>query len=195
MSENRLAELMRESADQVPTASAPLAGITGAGQRARRTRAVGLACAAAVVVAAGVAVAGALPGGDRAVGPADPGPTYERGVGDVPVFLDVSGWEVGSDRTPRDAETLTGELQLVDEERCFVVGDGPPIFWPQDYEGVVRADGTVDLVDQDGKVVAHAGDEVRLRGSTRSPASWGNEVCMPGRTETFLVQARPEVID
>jgi hypothetical protein len=195
MSENRLAELMRESAEQVPTAPAPTAEIREAGRRARRTRAAGVACAAAVVVVASVAVAGTLPGADRAVGPADPGPTYERGVGDVPVFLDVSGWEVGRDRTPRDAETLTGELQLVDEERCLVVGDGPPVFWPLDYEGVVRADGTVDLLDQDGTVVAHAGDVVRLRGSTRSPASWGDDVCMPGRTETFLVQARPEVID
>lgn len=194
MSESRLAELMRESADGVPTAPPPLTEITGAGQRAGRTRAAGLACAAAVVVVGGVAVATSWAGGDRATGPADPGPTYERGSGDVPVLLDVSGWEVGRDRTPPGAEALVGELQLVNGQRCFVVGEGPPVFWPEGYEGVVRGDGTVDLVDQDGEVVAHAGDDVRLRGSTEGPASWGNDVCMPGSTTAFLVQARPEVI-
>lgn len=195
MSESRLSELMRESADRVPTAPPPLAEITRSGRRARRTRAAGLACAAAVVAVVGVAVAGSLPGGDRAAGPARPGPSYERGSGDVPVLLDTSGWEVGRDRTPAGAETVVGELRLVNGQRCLVVGDGPPVFWPLDYEGVVRSDGTVDLVDQDGEVVAHAGDTVRLRGSTSGPASWsGDTDCMPGRTTTFVVQARPEVV-
>jgi hypothetical protein len=198
MTESRLQEMWHESAAGIDTSPPPLATIAR-GARRRRAGAVGLAAAAVVLVGgaavvvphvaggADVAPAGQAPGGA-------PGSSWDQGPDDVPVLLPTYGRPAG---TFQGDAALTGELRLVDQDRCLVVGeDSTPVVWPQGYEGVVRADGTFDLLDESRHEVARAGDEVRLRGHWSGPASYVEE-CLPDTTpgKVFMVSARPTVID
>jgi hypothetical protein len=186
-----LHDMMRDSADTIPTSVAPIAAITRAGRR-RRTRAVALV-AAAVVVLGGTAAA-AVPGlaGDHGAGPA--APTLDHPAGDVPVFLPESGFEVGVDKLEIHA-SVSGELVATQDDRCLVVGDDQvPVFWPHGYMGETHGDGSFSLLDESGRPVAEVGDTVGLTGRWLEPASWsGDELCIPEDRQVFMVQARPEV--
>ncbi|GAA2135857.1 hypothetical protein GCM10009844_01540 [Nocardioides koreensis] len=187
-----LHDLMRDSADAIPTSVAPIAAITRAGRR-RRTRAVALV-AAAVVVLGGTAAA-AVPGlaGDHEAGPA--APTRHYAPDDVPVFLPESAFDVGVDKQ-EDHASVSGELVATQDDRCLVVGDDQtPVFWPHGYEGETHGDGSFSLLDEQGSPVAEVGDTVRLTGGWLEPASWsGDERCIPDDRKVFMVQARPEVV-
>ena len=187
-----LHDMMRDSADTIPTSVAPIAAITRAGRR-RRTRAVALV-AAAVVVLGGTAAA-AVPGlaGDHEAGPAAPTRAYPPG--DVPVFLPESAFDVGVDEQ-EDHASVSGELVATQGDRCLVVGDDQtPVFWPHGYEGETHGDGSFSLLDEKGRPVAEVGDTVRLSGRWLEPASWsGDELCIPDDRKVFMVQARPDVV-
>ena len=191
-----LHDLMRDSAETIPTSAPPIAAITRAGRR-RRTRAVALATAAAVVVLSGTAAV-AVPLLDEGQRPSPAGqgsnPTPSGG-GDVPVFLPTSSWEVGVD-SPVEHATVTGELVATRDDRCVVVGDDQtPVFWPQGFEGETHGDGSFALLDEKGRPVAEAGDTVRLTGRWLEPASWsGDELCIPDDRRVFMVQAQPDVV-
>ena len=187
-----LHDLMRDSAETIPTSVPPIAAITRAGRR-RRTRAVALVAAAVVVHGGTAATAVPRLAGDHGAGPA--APTRDHPAGDVPVFLPDSGFEVGVDKQEGHA-SVSGELVATQDDRCLVVGDDQvPVFWPHGYMGETHGDGSFSLLDESGRRVAEVGDTVRLAGSWRAPASWsGDELCIPDDRKTFMVQARPDVV-
>lgn len=192
MTDTRLHEMMRESAEAIPTSAPPIAAITRAGRR-RRTRAVALTAAAVVVLGGTAATAVPRLAGDRGAGPA--APTRSYAPDDVPVFLPNSSFEVGVD-SPAEHATVTGGLVATQGNRCLVVGDDrTPVFWPQGYEGETHGDGSFSLLDDRGRPVAEAGDTVRLTGRWLEPAGWsGDEPCIPDDRRVFMVQARPYVV-
>ena len=187
-----LHDLIRDSADTIPTSVPPIAAITRAGRR-RRTRAVALVAAAVVVLGGTAATAVPRLAGDHRAGPA--APTRDYAPDDVPVFLPDSGFEVGVDKHEGHA-SVSGELVATQDDRCLVVGDDQfPVFWPHGYMGETHGDGSFSLLDESGRRVAEVGDTVRLAGSWRAPASWsGDELCIPDDRRTFMVQARPDVV-
>ena len=181
-----LHDLMRESADTIPTSAPPIGAITRAGHRRRTTR---LAVAAtAVAVLAGTAAVALPPlAGDRTVAPA--APTRDYGESEVPVFLPESAFEVGVDEAP-SPDDLEGELRSVMDDRCLDVGpERLLVFWPRGWEGLTHADGTFELLDQDGKVVARVGDRVRVEGIRTDGGTTysGEDVCASGATGSFMV--------
>lgn len=186
---DRLIELMTESAERVDVGPPPLAAIR---RSAGRRRAAGLAVAAAAVVAVAASGAGVLPGlagsdpGPASTAPGGSEPEQDRGV---PVLLDQSPFEVGVD-TPRGQDVLRGELRSTQDQRCLVVGDGEnPVHWPHDWSGRTFDDGGLVLYDQDGAVVAEVGEQLVLGGVLSDPAEWsGDQVCDPGVVRVFMVE-------
>ena len=187
-----LHDLMRDSADTIPTSVPPIAAITRAGRR-RRTRTVALAAAAVVVLGGTAATAVPRLAADRGAGPA--APTRHYAPDEVPVFLPESAFDVGVDRQV-DHASVTGALVATQDDRCLVVGDDQtPVFWPHGYEGETHGDGSFSLLDEKGRPVAEAGDTVRLTGRWLEPAGWsGDELCIPDDRKVFMVQARPDVV-
>jgi hypothetical protein len=202
MTEARLQEMLHESAERITISPPPLA-VIARGVRRRRAGAVGLA---AVVLVGGAAVAVPhIAGRGHEVGPAGQasgGTGHESArrysADEVPVFLPVSGFEVGTDHLEgRALTTTTGVLIATNDDQCLVVGDDEtPVFWPYGYEGLTHDDHGFSLLDERGEVVAEVGDTVRLRGIWRPPAHWsGDEECNPEDRRSFMVTARPDVIN
>ncbi len=189
MTDTQLHDMIRAAADRIPTSHPPMGAIVRQARR-RRAGAVGLAVAALLVVA-GTATAVPRLEGTSGPSPAGQGPGWDQGENDVPLFLPTYGATAGE---LEGSVTLRGELLLVDEERCVVIGpDQTPVVWPRGYEGVVRADGTLTLLDEDRQPVADSGDVVELGGAWTGPASWSGEPCLPDGSRPFMVQARPSV--
>lgn len=187
MMQDRLAEMMTETAQGVAVAPAPLEQMVRAGRR-RRAGARALAAAAVLAVVGAGAGAHALLGEPSAApAPATPGPGWEEGV---PVLLDDSPFEVGVD-APRGDDALRGELRATADQRCLVVGAGEnPVHWPHEWSGRVFDDGRFVLYDEDGAAVAEVGDRVVLGGTLSSPASWsGDQVCDAGVVRVFMVES------
>ena len=192
MTDTRLQQMMRESAEQIPTSPAPLAAIRRQTRRRRTT--VGAGVVGAVLVASVVAVG--LPHVLDDGGPGPASPTRDYSHDEVPVFLPTSAFDVGTD-TDSGKTVITGELVATDHDQCLVVGDdGTPVFWPHGYEGLTHDAHGFSLLDERGHVVAEVGDAVRLRGKWLEPADWGSEYdgCIPDDRRVFWVGARPDVV-
>jgi len=198
MTDTQLRRMMHESAEEIPVSPPPLAAIAR-GARRRRAGMVGLAAAAVVLVAGAAVAVPQLSEGGHEVAPAgpahggDPGSSWDQGPNDVPLFLPTYGATAGESRGDT---TLRGELRLVDQEQCVVVGaEATPVVWPRGYEGVVHPDGSFDLLDESRHQVARAGDDVALDGAWTRPAVYSGEKCLPQEQpgKVFLVMAEPRV--
>ena len=188
-----LHDLMRESAETIPTSAPPVAAITRAGRRRRTSRVALVAAAVVGLGATGGTVAPHL-GGERDVAPA--APTRDYAPDEVPVFLPESAFYVEEDDVI-GSDRLEGELRATEDDRCLVVGDARTlVYWPQGWEGLTRGDGSFELLDQDGVVAATVGDTVRVRGIlTEGGVTYsGADVCAGGTDSSFMVTAL-EVID
>lgn len=200
MTDTQLHRMLRASAETIPTGAPPVAEIARLARRRRARRTGVIAAAVLVVGGVGATTATALDlGAGEGRAPAALGAPYDMRPDDVPMsYLPTSGWSPGEHPHEPPESELRGELRLVDES-CLEVReegkDGVRVVWPDDWVGLVHADGSATLVDQDGRVAARTGDVLFLQGSWSGPASWSGELCLPDPGMAFAVTEVPEVVD
>ena len=113
------------------------------------------------------------------------------------VRLPISGWTPTSGGG--DDALIQGVLRL-DDHYCVYLeagqdGADPGKVWPVWPAGfkATRDGGRLTLLDADGKVVAHDGDQVSMGGGFGPAGTFAGEPCVPASGEVAIVQSEVAV--
>lgn len=113
------------------------------------------------------------------------------------VRLPISGWTPGGGG---DDALIQGVLRL-DDQYCVYLEAGQdgadpgkvwPV-WPAGYQAT-REGERLTLLDADGNVIAHDGDQVSMGGGFGPAGSFAGEPCVPASGEVAIVQSEVTVL-
>jgi len=118
--------------------------------------------------------------------PIERGGTVTLTVTRIP--LPTSDWRPGD----RSMQALGGGEIAIDPQGCVYLASGGAktyAVWPDGYSTEL-VDGTVVIVDDQGREVAREGQQIRAGGGYSEPGEYAAEPCLPsGAAEVFYVQS------